>query len=102
MAMFVRLPIVEPSDRKKSMRTFCNADEVLPIAISVDQSPPAATCAKTKEAAPPIEDVDTVETADGAGGGKPNPNPGKTPVAGGKPKPKPEEASAGGADEVEG
>ena len=53
MAMFAKLPKMAPSEPKKSTRMNCCTSDVLPTLISVDQTPPAATCANTK-ALPPM------------------------------------------------
>src|SRR4051812_43351321 len=52
--MSVRLLLMDSSGLKKSMRTLCKAAELLPIAISEAQSPPAATCGNINEVPPPI------------------------------------------------
>jgi len=55
--MSVRLLVFTPFSPKKSMRMICDADEVFPIAIWVNQPPPIATSGKTKEPAPPMVSV---------------------------------------------
>src|SRR5262245_22436195 len=64
----VRLSVLTPLAPKKSMRMTCVPAEVLPTAISVDQPPPVATCAKITEEPPPILMAVT---------GRPSPNPGR-------------------------
>src|SRR5262245_47715081 len=86
-----------PSGPKKSIRMLCAIDDVLPITISVDHSPPVTTCAKMSDVLPPMKDalVEDVVTVTGVVvtvtgvenvavvadvGGNPRPNPGVTDV----------------------
>ena len=89
IVMSVRLTVTRPSGLKKSIRTLCIPDEVLPSTMSVDHVPPVTTCGNTSVAVPPIV-VDEVTVGTGelvtVTGGEENVGTGGV---GGKPRPKP-------------
>jgi hypothetical protein len=78
-------PVLTPLGSKKSIRTTCATEDLLPIVILADHPPPLTTAGKTSETAVPIEavvgtgDIEIVgggiATSGGVGVGRATPRP---------------------------